>query len=393
MVGKITKGKGFGGTVRYIMDEDGRGGKIVRFLDADGVDLRVDEFGQTKVSANEVARSFRLQANLDQNVRKPVLHVCLSWPPEDAPRLSDDEMVSAAKEYMKRMGWEETQYFMARHMEKDNPHLHLVINMVDNKGKRLDDDLYKKRNCRVTREITDERHYTLGREKSVSTAKDIKDPREELRYLISKEIVKAASRVDDIHRLPKELSKSGISCIIKDDSNGVARGISFCTEKDGRDYKFTGSQIGRYYSAGNISKAIAMKERMPEIVNEAQWLEKRLQRDEAYWKLPPDARKSYKSMQSELRRLDQLEKSIREKDRRELMRNGIRTLGALVCGSTIVTSVMAINAAIEHSRHVQELRAIKEEREHLLRTRDWILDQYSNNREERGQSMGYGLSR
>ena len=42
----------------------------------------------------------------------PNWKISLSWPPEDLTRLTDQEMMSAAREYMKRMGYVNTQYIV-----------------------------------------------------------------------------------------------------------------------------------------------------------------------------------------------------------------------------------------------------------------------------------------
>ena len=74
MVGKISMGAGFGGTLKYVLDEE------VRVLAYEGVDVKLDDKGQPIPDAMEVARSFRLQTMLNQEVDKPVIHVSLSWP-------------------------------------------------------------------------------------------------------------------------------------------------------------------------------------------------------------------------------------------------------------------------------------------------------------------------
>ena len=80
MVGKISMGAGFGGTLKYVLDGDGRNQKEVRVLAYEGVDVKLDDKGQPIPAAMEVARSFRLQTMLNQEVDKPVIHVSLSWP-------------------------------------------------------------------------------------------------------------------------------------------------------------------------------------------------------------------------------------------------------------------------------------------------------------------------
>lgn len=46
-------------------------------------------------------------------------------------------MVSAVKEWMKRMDIHDTQYMIVRHFDADHPHVHLVFNLVDNFGKTI----------------------------------------------------------------------------------------------------------------------------------------------------------------------------------------------------------------------------------------------------------------
>ena len=53
----------------------------------------------------------------------------LTEPPEDED----------TKRLLKQMGYDQTQFLIVRHSEKDNPHVHVILNMVDNKGNRLKD--------------------------------------------------------------------------------------------------------------------------------------------------------------------------------------------------------------------------------------------------------------
>ena len=347
MVGKINMGAGFGGTMRYVLDGDGRNHKQVRVLDYEGVDVRMNANGQPSPDAAEVARSFRLQAMLNQDVVKPVIHVNLSWPPEDAPRLSDGEMVSAAKEYMQEMGWDNTQYIIVRHLEKDNPHIHIVLNKVDNNGKRLDDRFCKDCNAKVCRQITDERQYTIGRSKMVSTARDISDLREECRYRIAREVVKAVAKADDIHQLPKLLARHGIQCKVKDDSKGTARGISFSAiGKDGKEYHFSGSQVDRKFTTANLCKAIALKDRMPEIMKEARWLDELYHRASPYYDIPRKVHEQCKQLNAELRNLNR-EESRLEQDKSRIRSEAARSaFFAILSGNVVEALMVAVIAGL-----------------------------------------------
>lgn len=366
MVGKISVGAGFCGTMKYVLDGDGRNRKQVRVLDYDSVNVRMNASGQLSADAAEVARSFRLQAMLDQDVTKPVIHVNLSWPPEDMPRLSDGEMVSAAKEYLQEMGWNNTQYIIVRHLEKDNPHIHIVLNKVDNEGKRLDDRFYKDRNATVCRQITDERQYTIGRSKMVSTAKDISDPREECRYRIAREVVKAVAKADDIHQLPKLLARQGIQCKVKDDRKGTARGISFSAfGKDGKEYHFSGSQVDRKFTASNLCKAIALKDRMPEIMKEARWLDELYHRASPLYDIPKNVREQCSQLSAELRILDREEARL-EQDKSRIRSTAARNaFFAILSGNVVEALMVAVIAGLALAIRDRKITTTQEARNSL----------------------------
>ena len=141
MMAKIKTGDGFAGTLIYALDLKQRNHKEVRFLATEGVDLRFThgKDGKPNYDIKAMSRDFHLQAKLNPKVSKPVKHIFLSWPEEDLSRLTDQEMMSAAREYMKRMGYVNTQFIAVRHLEKNNPHLHLVINAVNNDGRKISD--------------------------------------------------------------------------------------------------------------------------------------------------------------------------------------------------------------------------------------------------------------
>lgn len=353
MIGKISMGAGFGGTLKYVLDGDGRNQKEVRMLAYDGVDVKLDE----------AARGFRLQAMLNQEVEKPVIHVTLSWPPEDAPRLTDTEMVSASKEYMQRMGWTDTQYFIARHLEKDNPHIHIVLNKVDNNGKRLNDSFCKRKNVTVCREITEERHYTIGRSKMISTARDISDPREECRYRIAQEVLKAVTKVDDIRQLPKELALQGIVCTVKEDSKGIPRGISFSAMgKDGQEYHFSGAQVDRKFTTANLCKVIAMKEKMPEVLKEARWLDDLYRRASPLYDIPKEVRAQCRELNAQLRTLER-EESRLEQDNSRIRSSAARSaFFAILSGNVVEALMLAIVSSLAIAIRDGKIKAVREAR-------------------------------
>ena len=96
MIGKISKGAGFKGCVNYVL-----GKQEARLLAAVGV--LTDSF-QT------ITDCFQAQRMMKPNIRQPVGHISLSYAPEDAPKMTDEMLVSLAKEYMQKMGHLEAEF-------------------------------------------------------------------------------------------------------------------------------------------------------------------------------------------------------------------------------------------------------------------------------------------
>ena len=100
MIGKISKGAGFRGCVNYVL-----GKPDAKLLAAEGV---------LTDSIQTITDCFQSQRMMKPHIRQPVGHISLSYAPEDASRMTDEILVSLAKEYMQKMGIKETQYIIAR---------------------------------------------------------------------------------------------------------------------------------------------------------------------------------------------------------------------------------------------------------------------------------------
>ena len=76
MIGKIKKGKSFGGCIRYVMGKDN-----AEIIASDGVLLGTNK---------EMIDSFNCQCLLNPKIKQPLGHIALSFKPEDTPRLNDE---------------------------------------------------------------------------------------------------------------------------------------------------------------------------------------------------------------------------------------------------------------------------------------------------------------
>ena len=87
MMAKISKGKGFAGCIKYILDPK----KDTKLLDAQGVRLK---------SQSSTIESFITQAKLNPNLSKTVGHISLNFSVQDKGKLSNELMIRVAREYM-----------------------------------------------------------------------------------------------------------------------------------------------------------------------------------------------------------------------------------------------------------------------------------------------------
>ncbi len=236
MMAKIVKGQDFGGVVNYILNLQ----KGAEILDSDGIML---EEQQTIID------SFKLQTELNPGISKPVGHTSLNFSSRDMEKLSSQLMVQIADDYMNQMGMTNTQYLIARHYDKEHPHIHLVFNRIDYNGETISDRNDRIRSAKICKELT--RKYNLyfapGKEKVKESR--LKEP-DKTRYEIYHKLKEIVPRCQNWNQLAETLNNQGIkvSFKCKGKSNEI-QGVIF--EMNG--YSFSGSKVDRQFSFSRIS--------------------------------------------------------------------------------------------------------------------------------------------
>lgn len=98
-----------------------------------------------------------LQAN--RNTDKPVIHISLNPDPRD--RLTDEQLLEIAAEYMERMGYGRQPYFVVKHEDIDRAHIHIVSVRVDENGRKISDSNERRKSAAILRKL--EKKYKLYR--------------------------------------------------------------------------------------------------------------------------------------------------------------------------------------------------------------------------------------
>lgn len=239
MIGKQTKGTSFGGCVRYVLKEEKS-----KLMEAVGVDG----------TPEQMAEQFELQALLNDKVKNIVGHTSLNFSPEDSERLKSDDvlMLQIAHDYMKLMGIENTQYIIARHIDRDHPHCHIVYNRVDNDGRTISDKNDRYRNEKVCKMLT--ARYRLHFAEGKEHVNFIRLRRhDKVKYFIYHALKREVPNARSWSELRLALRRYGIDTQWKlSRTTGEMEGVKFTCNQQA----FSGSKIDRQFSFLNIDQEL-----------------------------------------------------------------------------------------------------------------------------------------
>ncbi|TCD11596.1 mobilization protein [Pedobacter frigidisoli] len=235
MIGKVVIGKSFGGCVRYVVNK-----KDAEILHGDGI--RMD-------NPSLIVRDFDLQRKMNPELSKAVAHTSLSWSEVDRVKLSNENMLAMAMEYLKLMGIRNTQFLVVRHNDNHHPHLHIIYNRVDNDGKTISDQFQFKKNVAACKDITIKHGLFMAKDRDKVNRKALKGS-DKIRYQLFDQIKLAQKSSENWKNFGNKLSNAGIEMVFKYKNGGnEIQGISF---KSG-EYIFKGSEIDRSLSYGKLN--------------------------------------------------------------------------------------------------------------------------------------------
>ena len=239
MIGKQTKGTSFGGCVRYVLKEEKS-----KLLEAVGVDG----------TPEQMAEQFELQALLNDKVKNIVGHTSLNFSPEDGKRLNSDDalMLQIAHDYMKLMGIENTQYIIARHIDREHPHCHIVFNRVDNDGKTISDKNDFRRNEKACKMLTAKYRLYFSNGKEHIKEERLR-PYDRAKHEIYKALKEELPKVQNWTDLKDALADRDIDMKFKvSRTTREIQGVKF--EYNG--FSFSGSKVSREFSYLNIDNRL-----------------------------------------------------------------------------------------------------------------------------------------
>ena len=239
MMAKIVYGSNFKGVVDYILDKD----KGVQKLISDGL------FMENK---DTIAMSFNIQSQMNGKVAKPVGHIALSFSREDEPRLTNHVMAGIALEYMERMGIRDTQFFIARHFDKEHPHVHIAFNRIGNDGRTISDRNERLRSTRICKELTLKYGLHMAGGKENVKRNRLKEP-DRTKYRLYDILKTEVGRCGNWNVLVANLRRQGVEVRFKHKGQtNEVQGVVFTMNS----YHFNGSKVDRRFSYSKIDAAL-----------------------------------------------------------------------------------------------------------------------------------------
>lgn len=244
MIGKILKSGSFASKVDYVTREK----HDHRIFTPDTWKILASD-GLMGEKRNQIIASFEGQAMENPRIGNPAGHITLSFSADDKRKLTDEKMLQIAKDYIKKMGLDKTQWLIVRHYETDKPHCHIVFNMVGNDGRRMESGRNRYKNKRVCESL--DRKYRLAKPKRETPDLEKLHGIEKAKAEIKIAATEALAVSKDWHTFALELSKKGVSIIPKYRRNTTEiQGVSFQLG----DYKVKGSDVGDQFKFSSLDK-------------------------------------------------------------------------------------------------------------------------------------------
>ena len=151
MIAKISATENLGGALGYNFKKVEKGEANI-LLAAELYQSKEGRYTMEDVLAD-------MEALIPKNCRtkKTVFHCSLNPHPDE--KLSDEQLVQVAREYMEALGYGKQPYIVFKHNDIAREHIHIVSLRINGEGKKINDKFEKRRSKKITDTL--ERKYGL----------------------------------------------------------------------------------------------------------------------------------------------------------------------------------------------------------------------------------------
>lgn len=251
MTADQVKGKSFRGALRYNLEK----------MEHKGAEVLDTTFA--KVTEKSIMREVTMVRMQRPNLQKYFYHTSLNFPPHE--KISNEQMVQIARDYLIRNGFDQHQYIVFRHHDADHPHMHLLVNRIGYDGSVVSDSNDYARSEKVLRQLEKEHRLTI-----VVSSKEAKEramTKDELEMMkrTNEPSVKMQLQVilqgvlqhkPDTEQFIKALEAKGVNVLFNQASTGFVSGISYGYQ----GLLFKGASLGNAYKWTNVKNTIGYEQ-------------------------------------------------------------------------------------------------------------------------------------
>ena len=151
MVAKINSGNSLYGILSYNQTKVDKSQAKVIFAN------KMIENADGNFDIHTCLQSFEPYLLANKRTEKPALHISINPAPKD--KLSDEQLVEIAQEYMQKMGYGDQPFIVYLHEDIERRHIHIVSLRVDENGKKINHNFERRRSMDACREL--EQKYGL----------------------------------------------------------------------------------------------------------------------------------------------------------------------------------------------------------------------------------------
>ena len=243
MIAKQTKGKSFRGVLDYLHEKQ---------------ESRLIAGNMVGENPRMLSAEFAVSRQLNPYLSKAVYHSSLSLP--ETEHLDDDTWGAIADDYMKGMGFSDSQYVVYRHSDEDHDHVHIVASRIRiTDGTTVSDSWDYVKSEKLVRKLEHKYELTPTLSSSLKLQRGQTTGEQRLIERTGEESVrlKLQSAIDRQINLPismpelvNRLKNQGIDAKISITRTGKIKGISY--KSDG--IAFSGTHLGRAYTFPGLQK-------------------------------------------------------------------------------------------------------------------------------------------
>ncbi|WP_028297042.1 relaxase/mobilization nuclease domain-containing protein [Olivibacter sitiensis] len=251
MIAKQSIGKSFMGALHYNLR------KVFSRNEEERAELLETNF--STLDNSTVKKELEIMRLRNPHLQRNTYHASLNF--SDKEQISNKTMLSIAKEYMERMGFDDNLYCIFRHHDTSHPHCHILALRNRFDGKVVSDSNNYQRSEKIVREL--ENKYGLievidsKQSKHKAPTKDeiemaLRTGSPSMKMLLQEKVAAAIESSKDMGDFIGTLRKDGIDLLFNQARTGRVSGITYFMD----GFMVTGRSLGQQFKWSSLLKEI-----------------------------------------------------------------------------------------------------------------------------------------